>query len=102
MTEILDLLKTVSAGELSLTVALVAVCCFLVGYFYKEIKTIYKEHKQEMMTERNECLSRYDQIYSKYKDDQDKIIKQMFETLNKNTEANTKLAEAVRDLSTKI
>lgn len=102
MQDIINLLKTVSTGELSLAVALIAICCLLVSYFYKEIKALYKEHYQQIKIEREESLNRYDQIYLKYKDDNDKIVKQMFETLNKNTEANTRLAEAMRDLSGKI
>jgi predicted nuclease with TOPRIM domain len=102
MESLLQILKSLSAGEISLTVALIGVCTFLVVYFYKEIKKLYKEHKDELKSERKEHIKRYDEIYSKYRDDHDKIVKQMFEAMNKNTEANTKLAEAVRDLSSKI
>lgn len=102
MENLTDILKGLSTGEISLTVALISVCIFLVVYFYKEVKKLYAEHKDELKIERSEHLRRYDEIYSKYKDDHNKIVKQMFEAINKNTEANTKLAEAVKNLSNKI
>jgi hypothetical protein len=49
-----------------------------------------------------ECTQRHNDIYQKYKSDSDKLVKQMFEVTIKNTEANTKLAEAVRNLSNKL
>jgi predicted RND superfamily exporter protein len=102
MESLTEILKGLSTGEISLTVALIGVCAFLVAFFYKEIKKLYNQHNEEIKVERHEHLKRYDEIYSKYKDDHNKIVKQMFEAMNKNTEANTKLAEAVRTLSDKI
>lgn len=91
MSQLLEILGKISTGELTLAAALIAICCFLCYFFYKEIKQLNKNH-----------IEKYDEIYAKYHNDQDKLIKQMFEAFNKNTEAQTKLADAVRDLSTKI
>ena len=91
MSQLLDILSKISAGELTLGMALVAICISLFFFFYREIRILNKEH-----------IQKYDEIYAKYQDNQDRLVKQMFEAFNKNTEANTRLAEAVRDLSLKI
>lgn len=102
MAEILKLLQGITTGEMTLTVALVAICSFLIYYFYKEIKALHKEHKQDVVKAHEECAERHAKLYEQYRDDHDKLVKQMFEAFTKNTESNTRLAEAVRDLSTKI
>lgn len=91
MAQLLEILSKISTGELTLGMALVAICACLFFFFYREVRQLNKDH-----------IKKYDEIYAKYHDDQNKLVKQMFEAFNKNTEAQTKLAEAVRDLSLKI
>jgi len=102
MVEVIALLKEIGPGELGLFGSLFAVCFMLLRFFYKELRKLQEDHRKELRQEAQHHVQRYDDMYDKYKDANDKIVKQMFETLNKNTEANTKLAEAVRNLSNKI
>jgi hypothetical protein len=102
MNVFLQILSKLSAGEVTIVTALVLLCSALVFFFYKEIKSLHKEHKKDMQKFNTECTQRHNDIYQKYKSDSDKLVKQMFEVTIKNTEANTKLAEAVRNLSNKL
>lgn len=102
MEFLLGLLKSLSANEIGLVIGLIGMIGYLCYFFYKEITKLHKEAKQEIKSIKDQQMKEYKEVHLQYKNDRDKIVKEMFETLNKNTEANTKLAEAVRDLTFKI
>ena len=86
--DIANILTTLfSQGQLGVLVAFLFLAGILARYFYSELRKIMKEQTEER--------SQLAQSHKAYTDD---LVKQMFEVINKNTESNTKLSEAVKEL----
>jgi len=111
--EILAFLKSLPAGEVTVSVLLIAVLVWIIKFVWKEAKKIKKEHEdrilsiqeaheQKLQTWQEQCRLDTDKLHQEHRDAQKNIIKEMFQTINNNTASNTKLAEAVRDLGHKI
>lgn len=111
--EILKFLQSLPSGEITLSVLLLATLVWIIKFIWKEFKKITKEHEDRILRIQvdheaklqkwqEQCRVDTNRLHEDNKEEQKNIIKEMFETINKNTESHTKLAEAVRDLGHKI
>lgn len=90
-------LSTVLSGIVSLysqgglALLLFAVLIILAGFFWKEYKAMILRHDGKMNS-----------IQQEHKEQYTDIVKQMFEVLNKNTEAQTQLSSSIENLKDHI
>jgi len=94
--DLIAVLKYFAAyGQTGVFFGLCVVLIFVAKFFYKEYKKLVGEHKDDMVL----LKDRHETDIVEHKKDYEDIVKQMFEVVNKNTESNTKLSEAVKELS---
>jgi len=94
--EILGALKFLAAyGEAGIAIVLVVAILLVAKFCYKEIKRLTEDHKEGI----RELTKDHKEDMFSHKKDYEDVVKEMFDVVNKNTESNTKLSEAVRELS---